>query len=311
MAFSRPTADELTPYKDLTGQVTKTEEHYFAYGGFSEVFKGGWADPATGNVRRVAIKLLRGVHTDDQVLVAITRRLNRETRVWHSLSHANILPFLGVCSDLGPSTAMVSPLCDNGAVLQYLGINPQANRLKIIIGVARGLKYLHSRDVVHGDLKGHNVLMSDDGIPLLADFGRSKFIDHRGFTTSFAGSARYLAPELVSDEPDIDDSAAAYEAVEEQTPAANLTKETDVFAFSMVALEILTGQIPYFYLRQDSTVIALVQEGTRPDRDRCLPTTFTEPMWMLLVNCWKADPKERPDMKNVVQFSEALDNIDY
>jgi serine/threonine protein kinase len=310
MALSLPTADELTPFKDLTGQVTKTEDHYFAYGGFSEVFKGEWRDPATvtDNVRRVAIKLLRGVHTDDSVLAAITRRLNRETRVWHDLSHANILPFLGVCSDLGPSTAMVSPLCDNGAVLQYLKIKPEADRLNIIIGVARGLKYLHSKNVVHGDLKGHNVLMSDDGIPLLADFGRSKFIDHRGFTTSFAGSARYLAPELVSDEPDIDDSDVAYQTLDQQAPASNLTKETDVFAFSMVALEILTGQIPYFYIRQDSTVIALVQDGTRPDQNRCLPTTFTRPMWTLLGDCWKADPKERPDMTNVVQRLEALDH---
>jgi serine/threonine protein kinase len=291
----------------LTGQVTKTEEHYFAYGGFSEVFRGEWTDPTAGDVRRVAIKLLRGVHTDPQVLETMTRRLNRETRVWHHLSHANILPFLGVCKNLGPSTAMVSPLCDNGPVLQYLGKKPEANRLDIIIGIARGLKYLHSKEVVHGDLKGHNVLMSDDEIPLplLTDFGRSKFIDHRGFTTSFSGSARYLAPELVSDEPDLDDSDAAYQSVELQSPASNLTKETDVFAFSMVALEILTGQIPYHYLRQDSVVITFVQDGIRPDRIRYLPTTFTEPMWTLLTDCWNADPKKRPDMKNVVQRLEA------
>jgi len=300
--------DELTPYKDLTGQVKKTEEHYFAYGGFSEVFKGEWTDPSTKDVQRVAIKVLRGVHTDERVLEVITRRLNRETRVWHRLSHANILPFLGVCGDLGPSPAMVSPLCSSGSVIQYLKNNLAANQHKIITGVARGLEYLHSKAVVHGDLKGHNVLMSDDGIPLLTDFGRSKFIDHRGFTTSFAGSARYLAPELVSDEPDIIDSDDAYEAVEHQTPASNLTKETDVFAFSMVALEILTGKIPYFYLRQDSTVIALVQDGTRPDRNRYLPMTFADPMWTLLADCWNEDPKERPEMGNVVQRLEAPDN---
>jgi serine/threonine protein kinase len=77
----------------------------------------------------------------------------------------------------------------------------------------------------------HNVLMNDDGTPLLSDFGRSKFIDHRGFTTAFAGSARYMAPELTAAEPDIDD-----EALDNQVP--NLTKKTDVFAFSMVVLEV-------------------------------------------------------------------------
>jgi len=151
--------------------------------------------------------------------------------------------------------------------------------------------------------------MSDDGIPLLTDFGRSKFIDHRGFTTSFAGSARYLAPELVSDEPDLDDSDMAYQAVEQESPASSLTKETDVYAFSMVTLEILTGKIPYFYIRQDSTVIAIVQDGTRPDQQRYLPTTFAEPMWMLLADCWKANPNERIVMENVVQRLESFNNI--
>lgn len=83
-----------------------------------------------------------------------------------------------------------------------------------------------------------NILMSDDGTPLLADFGRSKFIDHRGFTTSFSGSARYLAPELVADEPDIDNSEDAYQAIDSQGHDAKLTKQTDVFAFSMLALEV-------------------------------------------------------------------------
>jgi len=79
--------------------------------------------------------------------------------------------------------------------------------------------------------------MDDNGTPLLSDFGRSKFIDHRGFTTAFAGSARYMAPELTAAEPDVVYGEDAHGIYEEQgTP--NLTKETDVFAFSMLALEV-------------------------------------------------------------------------
>jgi len=306
--FPPPTTEEEKPYKDLTGEVTKTEEHYFAYGGFSEVFKGVWVDSLTHDIRRVrvAIKLLRGVHTDRRILEATTRRMHRETRVWHTLNHPNILSFLGVCRDMGPSPAMVSPLCDNGPVGRYLKANPEADRLAIIIGVACGLEYLHSREVVHGDLKGHNVLISDDGRPLLADFGRSKFIDHRGFTTAFSGSARYLAPELVNDGDDLDDTHAAYQALEVQDTMPNLTKETDVFAFSMVTLEILTGELPYSYLRQDSMVVAFIQNGTRPDRQRCFPTTFTDPMWALLTDCWKTAPEDRPVMSIVIQRLEGF-----
>jgi serine/threonine protein kinase len=76
--------------------------------------------------------------------------------------------------------------------------------------------------------------MDDDGTPRLCDFGRSKVIDHRGFTTSFSGSARYMAPELTTAEADVDydDDEFEFEA------PPNLTKATDVFAFSMVALEV-------------------------------------------------------------------------
>ena len=66
-----------------------------------------------------------------------------------------------------------------------------------------------------------NVLIDDDGVPRLSDFSQSKFVDHRGFTTQLAGSARHMAPELMW-----------------ETDCRALTYETDVFAFSMLALEV-------------------------------------------------------------------------
>jgi serine/threonine protein kinase len=77
----------------------------------------------------------------------------------------------------------------------------------------------------------HNVLIDDDGTPRLSDFGRSKLIDQGGFTTTtFAGSARQIAPELI----------IATESEDDQLP--KLTKEADVYAFSMVALEVSNTQ---------------------------------------------------------------------
>jgi hypothetical protein len=58
-------------------------------------------------------------------LIDTYQALNRETRVWHSLSHKNVVNFLGLCRDVGPSTAMISPLYDNGHVYRYLANNPQ------------------------------------------------------------------------------------------------------------------------------------------------------------------------------------------
>jgi serine/threonine protein kinase len=100
---------------------------------------------------QVAIKLLNGVHTDPEILAKVTtvsfllkqqlmtialisviQRIKRETRVWYCISDNNVMPFLGVCHDLGPSIAMISPLYDNGDVQQYLEKNPKANLPPIV-----------------------------------------------------------------------------------------------------------------------------------------------------------------------------------
>jgi hypothetical protein len=62
----------------------------------------------------------------------MNQRLNRETRVWHSLVHQNVMPFLGLCRGIGPSPAMISPLYNNGDVHHYLVKNPQADRQAIV-----------------------------------------------------------------------------------------------------------------------------------------------------------------------------------
>jgi len=301
-SLARLSSDEKLPYKDLTNSVVKTKDEFLADGGFSEIYEGEWKDPMTSKVMRVAIKMLRETQTDP---IYTRRRLNHEIRIWHSLSHKNILPFLGLCHGIGPSPAMISPLCDNGPVRFFLDRNPQTDRPKLIAGVACGLEYLHSKNVVHGDFTGQNILIDDKGTPQLSDFGQSKFIDDRSFTPKFAGTARYLAPELTVPEPDVDVEEDTYEVPEiEDTP--NSTKKSDVFGFSMVALEILTGKLPFYYLRADTAVTLCMQSGGRPDRRWCLPTVFTDPMWALLVDCWGQDPDQRPDMGAVIHRLERI-----
>jgi serine/threonine protein kinase len=80
----------------------------------------------------------------------------------------------------------------------------------------------------------HNVLIDNNGNALVADFGRSKIIDRRGFTTTFSGSARYMAPELLV--PPFAELSQAEGGGGDYIPI--LTKKTDVYGFGMVALEV-------------------------------------------------------------------------
>jgi len=104
--------------------------------------------------------------------------------------------------------------------------------------VARGLNYLHSVDIIHGDLKCANVLVNGEGIAQLADFGLSTVGDATIATVSSisnsAGNPRWLAPELMF--PD------------KFNGSGRSTRESDVYAFGMTALELFTGKAPFFEL---------------------------------------------------------------
>jgi len=224
------------------------------------------------------------------------QRLLREAIIWHSVSHKNVAPFLGLCYDLGPSPGLIYHLYVNGDVHQYLLKNPKSDRLAIIIAIARGLHYLHSVMVIHGDIKLSNILIDDNGTALLADFGQSKITERRGFTTvTFAGTARQMAPELVPKDSD-----------EEAEAVGVMTREADVYAFSMVALEILTGKIPFFSVVNDMSVMFKVLNGKRPERKSYPQDTFSDIMWGILIDCWNQDPEERPDMRTVIQRLEVI-----
>ncbi|KZP25803.1 kinase-like protein [Athelia psychrophila] len=299
--------------KDLTSEI-KPDKQSFAYGAYSEVYGGDWTDASTGKVTRVAIKALRGVTNNEEQLVIIRRRLLREIRVWVPLGHPNITPFLGIVTGFGPLDAMVAPCYSKGNINQYILDNPDEERLPFILGIASGLTYLHSLDLLHGDLKGHNVLIDDNLSPRLADFGRSRIVERRGFTTAFMGTGRYMAPELTVISEDITEAIPTADSSDDDMPSSGttaildplITKSSDTYAFAMVVLEILTSRLPFFYLRQEYLVVILTEDGGRPDRVKCLPTHFADEIWQLMEDCWHHDPQARPEMAATIPRLEEM-----
>ncbi|KDQ52470.1 hypothetical protein JAAARDRAFT_40074 [Jaapia argillacea MUCL 33604] len=221
------------------------------------------------------------------------RRVNRETRVWHLLKHRNILRFLGVCysSEFGPCPSLVSPYCKNGTVMQYLQARPlaTAERMELVNQVADGLLYLHLKHVVHGDLKANNILIDDKGVAILTDFGRSKLLGCSGYTTRLAASWRYLSPEVMFD--NFDDGL-------EGVPNTKLTPQSDIYGFAMTAVEILSGRIPYWYLRNEAMVVVQLSQQKMLQRNQYIE--IADPQWSFLETLWAFQPEKRPDMRSVV-----------
>jgi len=198
--------------------------------------------------------------------------------MWKRLSHRNIVPLRGVTIDL---FQLVSDWMPGGELSNYIKENPDVDRLGLLSDVAEGLRYLHSRNMIHGDLKGPNILVDDSGCARITDFGLARVTqspDTMWSASRRGNTPRWAAPEVLDEKPH--------------------SKEADVYSFAMVMIEVFTGAVPFSH-RTTNAVILDVMDGFRPPR----PThpTFTEDLWALMQNCWDQEPHLRPEASEVLR----------
>jgi serine/threonine protein kinase len=138
------------------------------------------------------------------------------------------------------------------------------------VTVADALTYVHSRGVVHRDIKPGNVLLDGSGVPHLADFGLAKLLARSGLTASdrLVGTAAYLSPEQVL-------------GTEVGPPA-------DIYGLGLVLLECLTGEVEYPGLDAE-TVLA------RVNRSPHIPPSVPAALADVLSAMTRSDPETRPD----------------
>lgn len=256
------------------------------------LYRGGFADVWRGEHRgcHVAVKVLRVYSTSN--IVRVTSRFCKEVVTWSSLCHPNVLPLLGAIMDKG-QCAMVSEWMKNGNINEFASRHREVNRFELLKDVTNGLIYLHSREMIHGDLKGANILISQDGRARLADFGLLTIVsDPTYFTTSNStltgGTIRWMGPELLDPEKfGLDNSRP--------------TKESDCYALGMVVYEVLSCQPP-FASSKDHVVVRKVIEGERPERPKgAIEAWFAEDLWEMLCQCWETRAQSRPSIEAVLK----------
>ncbi|KAJ7502578.1 kinase-like domain-containing protein, partial [Mycena galericulata] len=253
------------------------EGHQVAAGSFGDVWKG------LVHGETVSVKVMRVFQEAD--VEALFKEFYHEALIWRQLSHPNLLPFFGVyyLEDSRRRLCLVSPWMENGNIARYLKTNPPGlNRLTLVLDVALGLQHLHGLKLVHGDLKAINVLVTRSGRAVLADFGLSSVTDSKVLllttpTFKAGGTMRWQAPELLQN--DCPNSFAS-----------------DVYAFSCVCYEILTGNLPFHELSNDGAVILRVMNHQRPTRS----SSISDDVWNLMTECWKTEPAQRPSADRIV-----------
>jgi len=242
----------------------------------------------------VAVKRLRIVIRDSD---ASKRKLAREMFIWSELCHQNVLPFLGYTVE-GNHPALVSEWMKKGNLHGYMKTLKTQDSFSMLVGIARGLQYLHSNRVIHSDLRTANVLLSPEGTPLLADVGISKL--EASLFTTLAGpiaesvwrSLRWLACEFFEFDDNDDDVNS--------TRRLEHNEKTDVWAFGMTIYELLTGDVPYAKIKSDLKVMSAIANYSLPPE----PTFKGSPsdvalrryMWSVCRQCWVTKPADRPSM---------------
>ncbi|KIO17631.1 hypothetical protein M407DRAFT_84786, partial [Tulasnella calospora MUT 4182] len=203
-----------------------------------------------------------------------------QMRKWTSLDHPNVLPFLGY-----QGKDLPVPLFSwykNGNISQYLKAHPSIDRLELLSQVGSGLSFLHSESIVHGNIKPTNVIIADDGRPMLMDFKMAPDLRMVELNMTMADSGRenvgYMSPELIEE--------------------GNYTEASDVYAFASLLLEIMSGQPPYHKLSYVQTLVQITEQK-KPSPDDHPDLAASSRLWRLMARCWNTRPDKRPKIEEV------------
>ncbi|KAJ7001551.1 serine/threonine-protein kinase STY46 isoform X2 [Populus alba] len=250
-------------------------ENKVASGSYGDLYKGTYCS------QEVAIKILK----PERVNSDLQKEFAQEVYIMRKVRHKNVVQFIGACTK-PPSLCMVTEFMYGGSVYDYLhkhrGVFKLPNLLKVAIDVSKGMDYLHQNNIIHRDLKAANLLMDENEVVKVADFGVARVKAQTGIMTAETGTYRWMAPEVIEHKP--------------------YDHKADVFSFGIVLWELLTGKIPYEYLTPLQAAVGVVQKGLRPT----IPKNTQPKLAELLEKCWQQDPALRPDFSEIIEILQQI-----
>ncbi|CAK9203622.1 unnamed protein product [Sphagnum troendelagicum] len=246
-----------------------------ANGSFGDLYRGTYCG------QDVAIKILKPERLNEN----LQREFQQEVSIMRKVRHKNVVQFIGACTK-PPNLCIVTEFMSCGSVYDYIHKQKAVLKLpmllRVAIDISKGMDYLHQNNIIHRDLKAANLLMDENEVVKVADFGVARVQAQSGVMTAETGTYRWMAPEVIEHKP--------------------YDRKADVFSFAIVLWELLTGKIPYENLTPLQAAVGVVQKGLRPTIPSSTPPKLAE----LLERCWATNSSERPEFSSITTYLQEI-----
>ncbi|KAK7385633.1 hypothetical protein VNO78_31381 [Psophocarpus tetragonolobus] len=264
-------------------------------GGYGRVYKGLLSDGTVVAIKRAQDGSMQG-----------EKEFLTEIELLSRLHHRNLVSLIGYCDEKGEQM-LVYEYMPNGTLRDHLYAYSEKHlsfsmRLKIALGSAQGILYLHSEvdpPIFHRDIKTSNILLDSKFTAKVADFGLSRLAPvpdaqgniHGHISTAAKGTPGYIDPEYFL--------------------THRLTDKSDVYSLGVVFLELMTGRPPIFHgeniIRQVNMAYESGDLFSVIDKNiGSYSSEYAEKFFTLALKCCKDAPDERPKM---AQVARELENI--
>ncbi|MFS8019632.1 putative protein kinase TKL-CTR1-DRK-2 family [Helianthus anomalus] len=250
-------------------------------GSYGEVYRGDW------HGTDVAVKKF----LDQEITTESLEEFRSEVRIMKKVRHPNVVLFMGAVTR-APHLSIVTEFLPRGSLYRLLHRpNNQLDirrRLRMALDTARGMNYLHNCTpvIVHRDLKTPNLLVDKNWVVKVSDFGLSR-MKYSTFlsTRSTAGTAEWMAPEVLRNEPS--------------------DEKSDVYSFGVVLWELCTLQQPWGGMNPMQVVGAVGFQHRRLE----IPDDMNPVIADIITNCWQTDPKLRPTFADIMASLKPLQKL--
>ncbi|XP_024180562.1 G-type lectin S-receptor-like serine/threonine-protein kinase At4g03230 isoform X2 [Rosa chinensis] len=288
------------PFFDLQSILEATDNfsdaNKLGQGGYGPVYKGKFFGGQEIAVKRLSKVSGQGLQEFRNEVVLIAK-----------LQHRNLVRLRGYCMK-GEEKILLYEYMPNKSLDSFIFDHTQnvflnwEMRFNIILGIARGLLYLHQDSrlrIIHRDLKTSNVLLDEEMNPKISDFGLARIVggkETEANTNTVVGTYGYMSPEYALD--------------------GTFSVKSDVFSFGVVLLEIISGKknAGFFQSKQTFSLLGYAWELWTGDKvldlmDKNLEESCNRSEFVRCVNvgllCVQEDPVDRPTMSNVITLLDS------